>query len=66
MRMWSKSGKIKLGKNPTKSQLLAVNKAVDQFLKSSTSTKKGINEVRKKTIESLRGTLSTEDEDSFD
>ena len=63
MRMWSKSGKIKLGKNPTKSQLLAVNKAVDQFLKSSTSTKKGINEVRKKTIESLRGTLSTEDEE---
>lgn len=63
MRMWSKSGKIKIGKNPTKSQLLAVNKAVDQFLKSSTSTKKGINEVRKKTIESLRGTLSTEDEE---
>ena len=63
MKMWSKGGKIKLGKNPTKQQLIAVNKAVDQFLKSSTSTKKGINEVRRKTIESLRGTLSTEDEE---
>lgn len=60
MKMWSK-GKIKLGKNPTKQQMIAVNKAASQFLRSQTSTKKGISKTRQKTIESLRGTLSTED-----
>lgn len=62
MKMWSK-GKIKLGKNPTKQQLIAVNKAATQFLQSQTSTKKGISRTRQKTIESLRGTLSTEDKE---
>ena len=61
MNMWSKQGKIKLGKNPSKQQLIAINKAVNQFLQSQTSTKKGISKTRQKTIESLRGTLSTED-----
>lgn len=63
MRMWSRGGKIKLGKNPTKQQLLAVNKAVNQFLASQTSTKKGISRTRQKTIESLRSSLSTEDKE---
>ena len=62
MKMWSK-GKIKLGKNPTKQQMIAVNKAATQFLQSQTSTKKGISKTRQKTIESLRGTLSTEDKE---
>lgn len=62
MKMWSK-GKIKLSKNPTKQQLVAVNKAASQFLQSQTSTKKGISRTRQKTIESLRGTLSTEDKE---
>ena len=60
LRAWTKSGKIKLRKNMTKTQLLAINKATSQFLKSQTSTKKGINATKKKTIESLRGTLSTD------
>lgn len=63
LRMWSKGGKIKLGKNPSKSQLLAVNKAATQFLNSATSTKKGIKATRQKTIESLRGTLSSDVEE---
>ena len=64
--MW-KNGKIKLPKNPTKTQLRAVNKATSQFLASKTSTKKGIKSVRESTIESLRGTLSTEvNEMSYD
>ena len=63
MKMWSRGGKIKLGKNPTKQQLLAVNKAVNQFLESQTSTKKGISRTRQKTIESLRSSLSTEDKE---
>lgn len=63
MNMWTKKGKIKIGKNPNRQQLLAINKAVNQFLKSVTSTKKGISKTRLKTIESLRGILSTEDKE---
>lgn len=61
LKMMTKNGKIKVKKNMTNTQMVAVNKAVNQFLKSSTSTKKGISQVKKKTIESLRTSLSTED-----
>lgn len=60
--MW-KNGKIKLPKNPTKTQLRAVNKASSQFLASKTSTKKGIQDVRRKQIESIRLRRSVEDEE---
>lgn len=63
MKMWTKKGKIKTGKNLTKSQMVGLNKAINQFLSSATSTKKGIKSVREKTIESLRGTLSDEVEE---
>lgn len=63
LKMWTKQGKIKLGKNPTKQQLIAVNKATIQFFNSATSTKKGIKKIRAKTIESLRGSLSTQDKE---
>ena len=62
IKMWSK-GKIKLVKNPSKQQLIAVNKAINQFLNSLTSTKKGIKDVRGRTIETLQGTLSTSDKE---
>ena len=61
--MWTKKGKIKTGKNLTKTQMVGLNKAINQFLSSATSTKKGIKSVREKTIESLRGTLSDEVEE---
>ena len=63
MKMWSKSGKIKVSKNLNKSQMIGLNKAINQFLSSATSTKKGIKSVREKTIESLRGTLSDDIEE---
>lgn len=56
-----RAGKIKLPKTPTRTQLLAVNKAATQFLNSATSTHRGIMSVKRKTIETLRGTLSTEE-----
>lgn len=62
INMWF-NGKIKMGKNQTKQQLLSLNKAVSQFLNSITSTKKGIKETREKTIESLRSSLSQEDKE---
>ena len=63
MNMWSKQGKIKLGKNPTKAQMIGLNKAINQFLQSQTSTKKGIQEVKRKQIESIRLRRSVEDEE---
>lgn len=63
LKMWSRQGKIKLNKRMTNTQLLAVNKAVNQFLKSKTSTKQGISDVRERTIETLRRTLSDEVEE---
>ena len=61
--MWSKKGKIRLPKNPTRQQLLAVNKAVDQFLKSKTSTNKGIQDIKRKQIDAIKLRRSIEDED---
>lgn len=58
-------GKIKINENMTNTQLLGVQKKVNQFLVSKTSTPKGINKVRKKTIESLRITLSDEDSEKI-
>lgn len=63
LNMWTKKGKIKIGKNLTRTQLMGLNKAINQFLNSRTSTKKGISDVRERTIETLRGTLSTEDKE---
>lgn len=63
LNMWTKKGKIKTGKNLTKAQLIGLNKAINQFLNSQTSTKRGIRDVRERTIETLRGTLSTEDKE---
>lgn len=63
LKAWSKGGKIKIKKNATKTQLTAINKAVNQFLKSSTSTKKGISMFRKSQIESIKLRRSIDDKD---
>ena len=63
MNMWTKQGKIKLGKNPTKAQMIGLNKTINQFLQSQTSTKRGIQEVKRKQIESIRLRRSVEDEE---
>ena len=63
MNMWTKQGKIKLGKNPTKAQMIGLNKAINQFLQSKTSTKRGIQEVKRKQIESIRLRRSVEDDE---
>ena len=63
INMWSKQGKIKLGKNPTKVQMIGLNKAINQFLRSQTSTKRGIQKVKRKQIESIRLRRSVEDKE---
>ena len=51
---------IKAPRRLTKTEMIAIQKASSQFLVSKTSTKKGIEETRKATIESLQTTLSTD------
>ena len=53
---------LKLNKNLTTTQLLAIQKASRQFLRSKTSTVKGIKSVKDATIESLRISLSDIDD----
>lgn len=51
---------LKASKRLTKTEMVAIQKASQQFLVSKTSTIKGIKSVREQTISSLRGTMSTE------
>lgn len=62
MKMWQK-GKIRMRKNLTNTQLVALNKAINQFLSSATSTNKGISTFKRKQIESIFRQRSAEDID---
>ena len=58
LKAYGKDGKIKVNKQLSNTQLLAVQKATRQFLESKTSTIKGIKSVKESTIESLKASLS--------
>lgn len=58
LKAWDKSGKIKIRKNMTNTQLIAIQKKTKQFMESKTSKASGIRDVRKTTIDSLRATFS--------
>lgn len=60
LKAWDKTGKIKVNKNLTTTQLKAIQKATQQFLASKTSRIKGIEETKKATINSIKETLSEE------
>lgn len=57
---WRSKG-VKVSKSMSEKQLKAVIKAIDDFLQSKTSNVKGIKQTIKKSQDSLRKTLSTED-----
>lgn len=59
----NKTGRVKIRKNTTVRELITINKSLINFLNSETSTSKGINDVRKRTIETLSRTLSDFDND---
>ena len=50
--------KIKVNKNLSTTNLIAIHQATRQFLESKTSTTRGINETRKNVINSLQTTFS--------
>lgn len=54
----SQGGKVKVQKGLTQTQYLNLQKAMQQFLRSKTSKAKGIEETKRKTIKSIRKTLS--------
>lgn len=54
-------GRVRVKEDMTETQLKAIQKATSQFLRSKTSTYKGINRIKKNTIKSLASTLSDED-----
>lgn len=63
LNAWTKTGRIKYNKSMSITELRSVTKATKQFLNSQTSTKRGIKQVRKKQIESLRISLSTDEKE---
>ena len=58
-----KNNRLQVTKDMTRTQLLSVQKASSQFLKSKTSTKKGVEEVREETKKSLYKTLKLQNDD---
>lgn len=58
-----KNNRLTISKDMTRTQLIAVQKETSRFLIRKTSTKKGVNEVREKTKESLYKTLKLQDDD---
>lgn len=63
LQTWSKTGRVKVNKSMTITQMKATIKATQQFLNSKTSTKRGIKQVKKTTIKQLAKSLGTDDED---
>lgn len=58
-----KNNRLRVTKDMSRTQLIAVQKASTQFLKSKTSTKKGVEEVREETKKSLYKTLKLQDDE---
>lgn len=65
LKGWTK-GRVKVKKNLTITDLKLMEKAINQFLASKTSTKKGIEETKRKVKESIKTTLNEEGYDLTD
>lgn len=63
LQSWTKTGRVKVNKSMTITQMKATIKATQQFLNSKTSRIKGIKEVRKSTISNIAKSLGTEEEE---
>lgn len=57
---WRSRG-IRINKNMSQEQLKATKRAIDIFLKSNTSTIRGIEQTKRKQVEGLKKAFSTED-----
>lgn len=60
---WTNTGRVRVNKSMTITQLRAAIKATKQFLNSQTSTVSGIKKVREKQIKNISKALGTEEAD---
>ena len=60
LQAWTISGRVKVNKSMTVTQMKATIKATKEFLNSSTSTKRGIKKAKQKAIKTLKTRFSTD------
>ena len=60
LQAWTVSGRVKLNKSMTVTQMKATIKATKEFLNSSISTKRGIKKAKQKAIKTLKTRFSTD------
>lgn len=62
--IWQDSkGRLKVPKKVSQTKLIAIRKALTQFMNSKTSTNKGIKNVKDKTIQSIIETMTDDDDE---
>lgn len=62
LQAWTRTGRVKVNKSMTITQMKATIKATQQFLNSKTSRVVGVKQVRKTVIKSIAESLGTEEE----
>lgn len=60
MQAWTISGRVKVNKSMTVTQMKATIKATNEFLNSSISTRRGIKKAKAKAIQTLKTRFSTD------
>ncbi len=66
LKAWSKIGKINVNKKLSVTDLKMIEKAINQFLASKTSTRRGIEEAKNRVRDSIKTTLNEEGYDLTD
>ena len=60
LQAWTISGRVKVNKSMTVTQMKATIKATNEFLNSSISTRRGIKKAKAKAIQTLKTRFSTD------
>ena len=60
LQAWTISGRVKVNKSMTVTQMKATIKATKEFLNSSISTKRGVKKAKQKAIKTLKPRFSTD------
>lgn len=63
LQAWTSKNRVRVNKSMNITQMRAILKAVNQFLNSKTSTKRGIKQIKKTTIKNIAISLGTDDEE---
>ena len=66
LKAWNKVGRINVNKKLSVTDLKMIEKAINQFLASKTSTRKGIEEAKNRVRDSIKTTLNEEGYDLTD